>query len=156
MHKRGFNVLDIQSGVFIKKLAEFFKDKNIIRTPTKWGSIVKCSHANELAPLDSDWFYNKAAAVARRIYINKTNSLGIRTLRALFGKKKRGSVKAPKFALAGGKILREIIKQFKNSKYVANKFTIKDGENHTVGLHLTNLGITEMDKVASKIIKSMN
>ena len=82
--------------------------------------------------------------------------MGIRTLRAAFGKNKRGSVKSPKFSLAGGKILREIVKQLKNSKYVANKFTIKDGENHTVGLHLTNLGITEMDKVASKIVKSMN
>ena len=35
LHKRGFNVFDIQSGVFIQKLAEFFKDKNIIRTPSK-------------------------------------------------------------------------------------------------------------------------
>ena len=75
-------------------------------------------------------------------------------MRAAFGKNKRGSVASPKFALAGGKILREIVKQLKNSKYMANKFTIRDGENHTVGLHLTNLGITEMDKVASKIVKS--
>ena len=80
--------------------------------------------------------------------------MGVRTLRALFGKKKRGSVKSPRFSLAGGKILREIVTQLKKSKYVANKFTIKDGENHTVGLHLTNLGITELDKVASKIVKS--
>jgi ribosomal protein S19E (S16A) len=82
--------------------------------------------------------------------------LGIRTLRALLGKKKRGSVKAPKFALAGGKILREIIRQLKNSKYVANKFAVREGENFTVGLHMTPLGITELDKVASKIVKSMN
>jgi hypothetical protein len=33
---------------------------------------------------------------------------------------------------------------------------MKDGEKHTVGLHLTNLGITELDKVASKIVKSKN
>ena len=35
LHKRGFNVFDIQSGQFIQALAEFFKDKNIIRTPSK-------------------------------------------------------------------------------------------------------------------------
>jgi hypothetical protein len=34
-HKRGFNVLDIQSNSYIKKLAEFFKDKNIIHPPAK-------------------------------------------------------------------------------------------------------------------------
>lgn len=34
-HKRGYNVFDIQSSVLIKKLAEFFKDKNIVQPPTK-------------------------------------------------------------------------------------------------------------------------
>jgi hypothetical protein len=33
---------------------------------------------------------------------------------------------------------------------------MKDGEKHTVGLHLTNLGITELDKVASRVVKSKN
>lgn len=70
------------------------------------------------------------------------------------GKKKRGSVSAPKFALAGGKILREIVRQLRSSQYVANKYTFKEGQNHSVGLYLTKLGITEMDKVASKIIRS--
>jgi ribosomal protein S19E (S16A) len=74
----------------------------------------------------------------------------------MFGMKKRGSVKAPKFARAGGRILREIVKQLKNSKYVANKFTLRNGESQSIGLHVTNLGITELDKVASKIIKSKN
>ena len=72
----------------------------------------------------------------------------------MFGKKKRGSVRPPKFTAAGGKVLREVVKQLKSAKYVSNKFTVKDGETHTVGLHLTNLGITELDKVASKIVKS--
>ena len=72
----------------------------------------------------------------------------------MFGKKKRGSVKSPRFTQAGGKILREVVKQLKAAKYVSNKFTVKDGETHSVGLHLTPLGITELDKVASKAIKS--
>lgn len=33
---------------------------------------------------------------------------------------------------------------------------MKDGESHSIGLSLTNLGLTELDKVASKIIKSKN
>ena len=107
-----------------------------------------------MAPLDPDWFYTKSAAVCRTIYINKTNTLGIQTLKSMFGKKKRGSVKSPRFTTAGGKILREVVKQLKSAKYISNKFTVKDGETHSVGLHLTPLGITELDKVASKIIKS--
>jgi small subunit ribosomal protein S19e len=107
-----------------------------------------------LAPLDPDWFYNKSAAVCRKIYINKTNTLGIQTLKAMFGKKKRGSVKSPRFTHAGGKVLREVVKQLRTAKYISNKFTVKDGESHSVGLHLTPLGITELDKVASKTIKS--
>ena len=72
----------------------------------------------------------------------------------MFGKKKRGSVKSPKFTTAGGKILREVVKQLKVAKYISNKFTVRDGISHPVGLHLTPLGITELDKVASKTIKS--
>ena len=73
----------------------------------------------------------------------------------MYGKKKRGSVKSPRFTHAGGKILREVVKQLKGSKYVANRFTMKDGETHSIGLYLTPLGITELDKVASKIVKSL-
>lgn len=72
----------------------------------------------------------------------------------MYGKKKRGSVKSPRFTTAGGKILREIIRQLKANKYVASKYLVKDGESHSIGLHLTPLGITELDKVASKIVKS--
>jgi ribosomal protein S19E (S16A) len=82
--------------------------------------------------------------------------LGVQTLKTLFGKKKRGSVRPPKFSTAGGKILREIVKQLKASKYIASRYTVKDGESHSVGLYLTPTGITELDKVASKIIKSKN
>jgi small subunit ribosomal protein S19e len=107
-----------------------------------------------LAPLDPDWFYIKAAAVCRQIYINKSTTLGIGTLRSMFGKKKRGSVKSPRFTAAGGKVLRTIVKQLKAAKYLENKFVLRDGEKAPIGLSICTLGITELDKVASKIIKS--
>ena len=72
----------------------------------------------------------------------------------MFGKKKRGSVKSPRFTAASGKILREIIKQLRANKYVSKKYVMKDGESHSVGLHLSPLGITELDKVAAKIVRS--
>jgi hypothetical protein len=32
-NRKGWNVLDVQSNQFIKKLAEFFKEKNLIKLP---------------------------------------------------------------------------------------------------------------------------
>jgi len=81
-------------------------------------------------------------------------TLGIGALKAMFGKKKRGSVKSPRFTTAGGKVLRQVIKQLKDAQYVANKKKLNNGVFQTIGLYLTPLGITELDKVASKIIKS--
>lgn len=57
--KRGVNVNDVSPAKFIKRLADFFREKDIIKVP-KWGIFVKCCKSNELAPIQKDWFYMKA------------------------------------------------------------------------------------------------
>lgn len=52
---------------------------------------------------------------------------------------------------AGGKIIRELISQLKANGYVEN-FSTK-GEVVTFGMTLTKQGRTELDKIASKIMK---
>lgn len=151
--KKGQLVYDVSSNEFIEKLAIFFKEKNVIKPP-KWSSLVKCSHANELSPISSDYMYFKAAAICRILYITKSKTIGVGSLKSIFGKKERRGSQPPKFMKSGGKIIREIIKQLKSAKYVENYGSHEN--NISYGLVLTKQGRTELDKIASKCIKEKN
>ena len=84
--KKGVTVLDVPSNAFINELASFFKERNVIKLP-KWSYLVKSSHANEVVPLDPDYMFYKAAAIARILYITKSKAIGVGSLKSLFGKK---------------------------------------------------------------------
>ena len=148
--KKGVTVLDVPSNAFINELASFFKEKNVIKLP-KWSYLVKSSHANEVVPLDPDYMFYKAAAIARILYITKSKAIGVGSLKSFFGKKMRRGVEPPKFMKAAGKIIREIVKQLKANGYVENYGTKQNAV--TYGMVLTKQGRTELDKIASKVVK---
>ena len=143
--KKGITVLDAPANLFINGLAAFFKEKNVIKL-TKWSS-----HANEVVPLDPDYMFYKAAAICRILYVTKSKAIGVGSLKSFFGKKMRRGVEPPKFMKAAGKIIRELVKQLKNNGYVENYGT--KGSEVTFGLALTKQGRTELDKIASKVMK---
>ncbi|EFQ93409.1 hypothetical protein PTT_09237 [Pyrenophora teres f. teres 0-1] len=60
----GVTVKDIESHKFVQAYAAFLKRQG-------WVDTVKTSHSNELPPQDIDWFYIRAAAVARHVYMNR-------------------------------------------------------------------------------------
>ena len=148
--KKGTTVLDVPANAFIKELAAFLKEKNVIKLP-KWSYLVKSSHANEVVPLDPDYMFYKAAAIARILYVTKSKAIGVGSLRSFFGKKMRRGVEPPKFMKAAGKIIREVVKQLKANGYVENYGT--KGNAVTYGMVLTKQGRTELDKIASKVMK---
>ncbi|KAK8801974.1 hypothetical protein WA158_006369 [Blastocystis sp. Blastoise] len=59
---------------------------------------------NELSPLDDDWYYVRAAAIARRVYLRP--GCGVGALREVFGSKKDNGVRKGHFAKATGGIIR--------------------------------------------------
>ena len=148
--KKGTTVLDVPANTFITQLASFFTEKYVIKSQN-WSNLVKCSHANEVVPLDPDYMFYKAAAIARILYVTKSKSIGVGSLRSFFGKKMRRGVEPPKFMKAAGKIIREIVKQLKSNGYVEN-YGAK-GNSVTYGMVLTKQGRTELDKIASKVMK---
>ena len=66
----------------------------------------------------------------------------------------RRGVEPPKFMKAAGKLIREVVKQLKSNGYVENYGS--KGSNVTYGLVLTKQGRTELDKIASKVVKKQN
>nr|CAG8623038.1 8031_t:CDS:2 [Entrophospora candida] len=56
------------------------KDVRKLEIP-KWVDLVKTGPYKELAPYDPDWFYIRAASVARHIYLH--SSVGVGALKKL-------------------------------------------------------------------------
>ena len=148
--KKGMSALDVNSHVFINRLADFFKTKNIIKLP-KWSLLVKTSRAREIAPLSQDWFFTKAASIARRVYVSKSHTLGIGSLKVAMGKRQRRGVQPNIARTHSGRIISEIVSQLRKGGYIEN---YARDENTTLGLLLTKTGRKELDKVASQVMNT--
>ena len=148
--KSGFTVLDVPANKFINELAAFFKEKSVIKLP-KYAPLVKTSRANDCEPINPDYIFYKAAAIARKLYLTKSKNIGVGSLRVMFSKKERRGSQPPKTFRAGGKIIRELVIQLKNAKYIAN-YGGKEDETNS-GLYLTKSGRSQLDKIASGLMK---
>ena len=147
--KAGFTVLDVPANKFINQVAAFFKEKNIIKVP-KYALLVKTTKSNDCEPINPDYIFYKAAAICRKLYVTKSKNLGVGSLRSMFSKKQRRGCQPPKTFRAGGKIIRELGIQLKNAGYIQNY----GGEEETnSGLFLTKTGRSELDKIASGLMK---
>jgi len=148
--QKGFTVLDVPSGKFIGALAEYFKEKNIIKLP-KYAPLVKTSKSNDCEPISQDYIYYRAAAICRKLYLTKSKNLGVGSLRSMFSKKQRRGSQPPRTFRAGGKIIRELVIQLKGKEYIDNYG--KGDEETDKGLHLTKKGRSELDKIAAGLMK---
>lgn len=75
-------------------------------TPT-WVDLVKTSTIKELAPIDPDWYYVRAASVARQIYLR--GGRGVGGLCKRYGGKHRRGALPNIHAPAGGSIIRQCV-----------------------------------------------
>merc|ERR1712072_804031 len=83
MSRRSVTVKDVPADAFIKACADFLKRQPKFDVP-KYHDIVKTGTFKELAPYDEDWFYTRAASVARKIYLRKGTGVGaLKKLRRL-------------------------------------------------------------------------
>ena len=69
----------------------------------------------------------------------------------MFSKKQRRGCQPPKTFKAGGKIIRDLVIQLKAKKYIDN-YGEKEEETDK-GLHLTQKGRSELDKIAAGLMK---
>ena len=82
--------------------------KTLIKSPD-WAMFVKTGPGKERPPTDTDWYYKRAAAVLRTIYMR--GPIGVSRLRVKYGNKKNRGMKPERFRKAGGKIIRTILQQ---------------------------------------------
>eukprot|EP00873_Tetraselmis_striata_P041150 jgi/Tetstr1/461414/TSEL_006524.t1 len=140
-------VRDVPADQFIKEYAAHLKANDKLQVPT-WVDLVKTGPHKELAPYDPDWYYIRAAAIARRVYLRQ--GLGTGALRRNFGCRNtnRGTI-PEKHALASGGVIRHILKQFEANNLMEKHTGPKGGRK------MTPSGQRDLDLIAGRIAAAM-
>lgn len=130
-------VRDIPHQQFISEFAEHLKKSESFKVP-KWVDIVKTGTSRELPPSNPDWFYVRAAALARHIYLNPNTGVG--ALVRLHGSKKNKGHRPGKHTDASGSVVRKALQSLEQMKMLE--------QSRTGGRRITVDGQRDMDRVA--------
>merc|ERR1711998_404143 len=141
MARRGVTVKDVPADEFIKACADYLKRQPKFDVP-KYHDIVKTGVIKELAPYDEDWFFIRAASIARKVYLRKGTGVG--ALKKWYGGSDgthRGIRKA------SGAIIRKAMHELEKLEMM---------ELSGSGRAITSKGRAEMDRIAGNINLSVN
>ncbi|GAA5901888.1 hypothetical protein JCM8208_006629 [Rhodotorula glutinis] len=136
-------VRDVTPEAFIAAYSSHLKRSGKLEIPV-WVDVVKTGTGKELAPYDQDWFYIRAAAVARHIYLRK--HVGVGALAKLHG----GSVnrgQRPSHHADGSRSVERKVLQALEKIGVLEHDTARGGRRITVD------GQRDLDRIASAIVE---
>ncbi|MDI6806783.1 MAG: 30S ribosomal protein S19e [Candidatus Aenigmarchaeota archaeon] len=134
-------VREVEPQKFINRLKEELKQIKDISQP-EWSYFLKSGVHRERPPEQLDFWYIRAAAILRRIYID--GPVGIERLRTYFGGRKRRGHKPARFRKASGAIIRKILQQLEVAGLV---------KKEKKGRCITPKGQSFLDRVAYEVIK---
>jgi len=154
INPNGNTVKDVPAKDFIEAFAKHLKKGNKIAIP-EWGSYVKTACFKELAPYDNDWLYTRAASIAYQVYMRK--KVGVNGMRKHYSTGARRGTRKPHGRIVAGKNIRYCINQLATAGIIASvNLQGDDGSSIPVGKALTKKGTTDMDRIASALIKEAN
>ncbi|CAM9320008.1 unnamed protein product [Chrysoparadoxa australica] len=137
---RGITVRDVSSASFINAYAEHLKNTGRFELPS-WVDVVKTATHKEQAPYDPDWYYIRAAAVARKVYLRPGRGVG--GLSKAFGSKHRRGTRTNTHAQANTGIIRHVLQQLETMNVVK-----KDDKG---GRTVTREGQQDLDRIAGMV-----
>merc|ERR1719453_1894178 len=122
-------VKDVDAHLFVKAYAAHLKKTGITK---------------EQAPYDADWFYVRAASMARQIYLHK--GLGVGAFKRCYGgRKPRGTCKEH-FANSSGSVARHVLKQLESAGLVE-----MNDEGDEKGRKISEVGQRDLDVIAGSL-----
>jgi len=136
-------VRDVAADKFIVAYSSHLKRSGKLEVPT-WVDIVKTGAYKELAPYDPDWFYVRAAAVARHIYLRK--QVGIGALSKLHGGRNRRGNRPSHHADASSSVQRKVCQALEKIgvlELAANG-----------GRRISQDGQRDLDRIATAVVES--
>ncbi|HII14832.1 MAG TPA: 30S ribosomal protein S19e [Nanoarchaeota archaeon] len=138
-------VYDVKANELVKKTAEELKKTANVKMPA-WAHFVKTGVGKDRAPLTNDWWYHRAAAVLRRVYL--LGPIGVSKLRVKYGNRKNMGVAPERFKKAGGKIIRVVLQQLEKEGLI--KQVEKSGHK---GRMVAPKGKSMLDKAVKNSMK---
>jgi len=140
----GVSVKDVPADKFINAYAAFLKRQGKLPIPG-WVDTVKTSHAKELPPQSDDWYYVRAAAVARHVYMRKT--VGVGRLRKVHGGTKNRGVAPSHHVNASGSVDRKVMQSLE-------KIGVLEHDEDKGGRRITQSGQRDLDRIAQTTIEA--
>jgi small subunit ribosomal protein S19e len=139
--KVGCTVKDVPAQPFIAALAQHFKKSGKIELP-EWHDLIKTSIAKELPPRDPDWYYVRAASLARKVYLRGGTGVGAFT--KVKGGANKDGVTPAHFRKAAKGNIRHMLQQLANADIISLR---KDKK----GRWITKNGQRELDTIAGQL-----
>ncbi|EPQ67701.1 Protein component of the small (40S) ribosomal subunit, partial [Blumeria graminis f. sp. tritici 96224] len=102
----GISVRDVNAQKFIDSYSAFLKRQGKLAIPG-WVDTVKTGPAKELPPQSIDWFYIRAASIARHVYMRKT--VGVGRLRKVHGSTRNRGSRPSHHVDASGSVDRKVM-----------------------------------------------
>ncbi|KAG6420972.1 hypothetical protein SASPL_117518 [Salvia splendens] len=134
-------VKDVSPHEFVKAYAAHLKRSGKMELP-EWTDIVKTGVLKELAPYDPDWYYIRAASMARKIYLR--GGIGVGSFRRIYGGSKRNGSRPRHFGKSSGSVARHILQELE-------KMNIIEMEPRG-GRRITSNGRRDLDQVSGRIV----
>lgn len=139
-------VFDVNAGKLIDKTKDSLKSVDALK-PTEWIKFAKTKATADKPPEDDDFWYTRAAAIMRTLYINGKPT-GVERLRVKYGGRKDTGSKPSRFVKGTGNLIRKILQQLESAGLV--KKTEISGKK---GRILTKKGKSYLDKIAASLAK---
>jgi len=133
---------DVTADAFIAAYASHLKRSGKLEVPN-WVDIVKTGHGKEQGPLDPDWFYVRAAALARHIYLRPR--CGLAVLRKYQGNAKRRGVRPAHHVDASGSVQRKVVQALEKIGVLEAH---PDG-----GRRVSQEGQRDLDRISSSVLQ---
>jgi len=135
-------VRDVAAPAFIAAYAEVLKNNDKFVVP-KWADTVKTGVFKELAPYDPDWYFIRAAAIVRKIYLRQGTGVG--ALKKRFGGAYRRGARPEIHRDAAGGLIRTILIALDELK-----ITEKSAKG---GRKISRVGQQALDLVAGQVAR---
>ena len=133
-------VYDVPADHLIRKVAEELKKRQEIKPPA-WAAFAKTGVHKEMPPEDPDWWFIRAAAVLRRVYVD--GPLGVERMRSFYGGNKNRGSRPNAFRKGSGSILRKALQQLEAAGLIIHDKT---------GRRVSPAGMAYLDSVAKDVL----